>query len=150
MPGQHLDVTPMSVDEAAALLRVSRDTIVRFTDNRYTPAGQQLRAEKAIGGEWRIHRADLAAFLTSRCVTPPDEEPITVPAAGMPHLHSLDEVATETGLPLWWLQKQASAGGIPHIKAGRAIRMTSGQADRAVTIRRAADGSRTSCGRAAA
>lgn len=150
MAAPRLAAAPMSVDQAAAVLQVSRDTLVRFCDDRYTPADQQLRAEKTTGGEWQIKSADLAAFINRRSVTPAGETPIFVSTDVLPRIRSLREVAADTGLPLWWLQKRASAGEIPHIKAGRALRMTDEHADRAVQLRRASEILRDDLGGAAA
>jgi hypothetical protein len=123
----------MSVEQAAAVLQVSRDTLVRFTDDRYTPAGQQLRASKT-NGVWQIRRSDLAAFVNAHSVTPDGERPITVSATELTRTYSLDEVAANTGLSLSWLRTSTRAKRIPHIRAGKAPRMTEAQVDRAIEI----------------
>lgn len=149
MPSRQLDVAPMSVEQAAAVLRVSRYTLIRFTDVRYTPAEQQLRAEKTDAGEWRIERADLAAFIANRSIAPHGEQSINVTANELPRMHSLEEVAARHELPLRWLQARAAAGEIPHVKAGRAIRMTGEQIAQTVQIREAIESHRNGCGAAA-
>jgi hypothetical protein len=123
----------MTVEEAAAVLQVSRDTLIRFWDDRFTPADQQLAAEKT-NGIWQIKPADLAAFLNARAVTPEGEEPIPVSAVELPRTYSLEQVAADTGLSLSWLKTSARARRIPHLKAGKAPRMTREQVDQAIQI----------------
>lgn len=133
MPAPRIDVAPMSVEQAAAVLQVSRDTLVRFWDERYTPAGQQLRASKT-DGVWQIKRADLVAFINARSITPPGERPTPVSATELPRTWSLEQVAAETGLPLSWLRTSVRARRIPHIRPGKAPRMTDEQVARTIEL----------------
>lgn len=133
MPASRLAVAPMSVEQAAAVLQVSRYTVARFWDERYTPAEQQLRATKT-DGLWQIKTVDLAAWITAHSVTPQGEKPIIVSAAELPRTWSLEQVAAETGLSLSWLRTSARRHRIPHVRAGKAMRMTEAQVARTIEL----------------
>lgn len=139
MPAPHAPAAPMSVEDVAAVLQVSRYTVIRLADERYTPARLQLRATKTPSGEWQINPSDLAAWINARSVTPHGEQPIRVSAVRQLRMRSLEQVATDTELPLWWLQRATRYDRVHHVKVGKARRMTDAQVDRTVRMRQAGD-----------
>lgn len=133
MPVIHRSVAEMSVDQVAALLRVNRMTVTRFWDPAYTAPAAQLKAIRH-GGVWRVTARDLASFMNRNTVTPEGEDPNAVTAVEIPRARTLEEAAEESGLTVNWLKKACRDRRIPHIRIGRAQRMTPAQIVRTLEI----------------
>ena len=106
----------MNAEEAARLLRVSRDTVARAV------TGRGLGAIRA-GTRLEITTAALADYLTNTAVATPgkDREPVDV--TDLPKLMTLEEVAAGTNLPLTWLRRGCRAGELAHLRPDKKVLM---------------------------
>lgn len=107
----------VTVADAAAQLRISRQTVYRLIESGDLRTAGSVRRGVPI----EIEKASIEQYIISSSSAGAIDPP------GIPQLLTLKEVAARTGFALRTLERDCRADRIPHVHCGRARMMTGDQ-----------------------